>query len=308
MKKIFYCMTIAAIAAMMTACGKSSEPEYKATRSIAGLRVSVLNGGDNFHESRTDVAFDLDYTAATATLTFKDITFAPRMPEITFKLTGLRLGHVNDNNVLITSTGDLTPMEGYTVNGVEGTVDFRNNIMRLKMNIVARGATYVTYVYSPTLYSYPQRRDADGNYVEYSSEEIHNILYRGTFSDITDTYFGFTLHSPEGTVYHDSPLENVYLYMYNIQFVSAMPKMAALRAGFARVGASTAGTVSTKGSSIVYTADSIIPEFKNESGWTPMALREMTNVKITINYASATYAVEFDCFGIHYTNSGHLYF
>ncbi|MBQ9466516.1 MAG: hypothetical protein IJU62_06035 [Muribaculaceae bacterium] len=302
MKKIFYYMTIAAIAAMMTACGKSSEPEHKATRSMAGLRVSVLNDDENFHEAMTEVAFDLDYTAATATLTFKDITFAPRMPEITFKLTGLRLGYVNDNNVSITSTGDLTPMEGYTVNGVEGTVDFRNNIMRLKMNIVARGATYVTYVYSPTLYSYPQRRDADGNYAEYSNEEIHNILYRGTFSDITDTYFGFDIYNPNQSIYLDNPIGAIFFNMYNIQFVSAMPKMAALRASLSST------IVKTEDSSIIYTADSIIPEFKDASGWTPMASREMTNVKITINYASATYAIEFDCFGIHYTNSGRLYF
>ena len=302
MKKIFYYMTIAAIAAMMTACGKSSEPEHKATRSMAGLRVSVLNDDENFHEAMTEVAFDLDYTAATATLTFKDITFAPRMPEITFKLTGLRLGYVNDNNVSITSTGDLTPMEGYTVNGVEGTVDFRNNIMRLKMNIVARGATYVTYVYSPTLYSYPQRRDADGNYAEYSNEEIHNILYRGTFSDITDTYFGFDIYNPNQSIYLDNPIGAIFFNMYNIQFVSAMPKMAALRESLSST------IVKTEDSSIIYTADSIIPEFKDASGWTPMASREMTNVKITINYASATYAIEFDCFGIHYTNSGRLYF
>lgn len=290
-------MFVALTATMMTACGGSNDaPERKMTRTATAQRVTVVYNDAPFHQSACDVVFDMDFTRATAKLTFSNITFAPRMPEISFSLEGLRLGYVNDDNVKISSTGTLTPMEGYEVSGVEGTADFKNNILRLKMNIVSRGNTYVTCVCSPTLYTYPQRRvvaDDQVEYVEYGSEEIHNILYKDSFSSITDTYFSFDIFQPA---------TNAFFKMYNIKFVEAMPTQPELRAPLA--GAQVEPTAT----GVVYTASSIVPLFRDGSSWIPMASREMTNVRLSVNYVSATYAVEFDCFGIHYTNDGHLYF
>lgn len=290
MKKIFGFLSILAMSVLMAACGSNNDkPEHTATCVITDQNVEVAFNGAAFHKASCDIAMEMNYTERTVNLTFNKITFAPRMPEITFSLTGAKLTYSDDNHIAISSDADLVPMDGYVVRNLKGYADFDNDLVFLAMDIVARGNTYATTITTPMLYSYPQT----GNKVEYNATEMMNLISTKSIAQCTDTYFVFylpTVSTPGGSI-----------NIHNISFVAAMPKIAELRIPL------SAEHITSTATGYSIEAAEIVPEFLSGSVWTPMDTRTVTNLVANVNYAANSYSIEFDCYGMHYTNGGKLY-
>ncbi len=291
MNKVFSYLTVVAVTFAMTACGGNSDkPIHTGTRSLNDQLVAVTVDGSPYMTDVCDIAFEFNYTEGVANLSFSGITFAPRMPEITFALNNVILSYRDDDLIGFSSVGELVPMDGYTVKNVSGFADFRNKVMKLSMDIVARGNTYSTTILSPVQFSYPQGDDK----IEYTYTELLAFVDTKTYSSCNDTYFSF--HLPTSDTSGGS------VNIHNISFVAAMPRMSELRIPL------TSAQISVSATGYNIAADEVIPEFLNGTTWTPMDTRTVTGLSAEVNYETGHYSVEFDCFGLHYTNSGTLYY
>lgn len=272
MKKVFTLAAMALFLFAFTACGGEDEEETRVGKKIDDVIATTVVGDKVFHMADCDVFFDINYTNRKVDLTLTDITFAPMMPKVQFKLEQVAVTSITGHIVAFSGTG-LVPMEGYTVNDLSGTLDLELGTMLITCSIATSRGTYDVTLHNELIYS--------------------QLPSGADYENYTDKYYKF--ETDESDI-----LENVYIN--NVQFVSAMPKLKEIRIPLKDA------TKSATASEYIATATEIIPYYKTGNTEVAMAERTITNLKVAVNVRAKQFTIEFDCYGLHYTDSGKLYF
>lgn len=274
MSKKFITLALAGIALLsLSACSNDDDPTDTSEYSATTLVVSVpATEGNGFIDNGTSAKLFVDHYTNKANLTLTNITFNERMPRVTFALKNLRVSPSNRHVGILMGEG-ITPMEGYTVNDFVGPFNFNLDVLRATCSIVSTRGNMRAIIHTPLLRSTLTEKDND------------------TYANTTERYYNFNF---------TNIAERVDLEIYNIQFVEAMPKQKKLRIPLDKAGV----VVTANGYTI--TGDNIVPYFTSGTTEVPMAERTVNNFKATLNLTASTFTVEFDCFGLHWTDSGKL--
>ena len=270
-----------ALLSLATACGSDNDepqPDRIERASMSNVVTKTVAGSTGVpYDVNSALTFGINYTAKTVDVAATGVKFSPHQPvTVDLDLKGCKATFVDDKHFTIAGTG-FTPMEGYTVNDLSGTVDLALNTAILKYLVVSTRSTSQIYAFSPTLYSeLPQAASDYGTTVE--------TYYKFEYS-ITD---------------QGAPVANIRIY--NISFASGMPKLAEIRIP---LNDDTVVEPTTTGYRV--TGSGIVPFYTQGAAEVPMASRTIDNLNVTIDVAARTYSVEFDCYGLHVSQSGRLH-
>ena len=92
--------------------------------------------------------------------------------------------------------------------------------------------------------------------------------------------------------------------MKNMKFVEAMPIIKEIAVYF---NDGDGSTITNTATGYTFESESITPYYKAGTTEIPMDSRKMTNVKGTVDLVNRKFTIDFDCFGMHYTDAGSLY-
>lgn len=276
MKKFLSLMAIAAMLFTFTACGgDDDEPENnnRIERRMSGIVVKTMTNGKPTNFSSCVLTFIFDFKTKLLNMGFYGISFAPRMPQIDFAANGLKINSSNNDLIDFSGTGILV-MEGYTLNNVQGLYDSALNSLILSYTVNSDHGQYDILSFSPILYS---TLAGGGHDYDNATEKFYK--FKHLFSNDE-----FTAH----------------ICIDNIQFVAQMPKLEEIV-----IPLDEAAVIQTaKG----YTAaaETIVPYFKQGDKLIPFSDRTINNLNFELNVRDRKFSIEFDCYGLHYTDSGSL--
>ena len=269
-------MAIAAMLFTFTACGgDDDEPDYNNTleRSMSGIIVKTMANGKPMNLSSCDLTFIFDFKTRMLNLGFNGVSFAPGMPYISFAANGLNINSSNNDQIDFSGSGVLV-MEGYTLNNIHGLFNSALNNLILTYTVSAERGQYDVISFSPVLYS----TLAGGGY---------------DYDNATEKFYKFNSQVT-------NKLFTASICIDNIQFVAQMPKLEEIV-----IPLDDAAIVQTaKG--YTATAATIVPYFKQGDKLIPFSDRTISNLNYELNVRDHKFSIEFDCYGLHYTDSGSL--
>ena len=273
-------MALLALMTMTAACGDGDEPDRTAQATIDNVVTKTVAGttGTAF-DVNSSLAFNLNYTARTADVTTHGVKFSPNQPvgvDLLFK--GCKATFASDDHVTFSGTG-FTPMEGYTVNDVSGSFNTTLNTGIMRYTVVSPRSTSQVYAFTQMLYSTLPNQATNYNGDPRTAERFYKFQY--------------------GLNQDNKVMANIYID--NIQFVPQMPKLAEIR-----IPLDNAEVVSTK-TGYEVTGNGIVPYYLQGNTEVPMDSRTIDNLKAQVNVDEATFHIEFDCFGLHFTEDGNIY-
>ncbi len=268
--------------ALATACGSDNDepkPDRIEKVSMAGVVTKTVAGTTGLpFDVNSSLDFTINYTAKTVDVMARGLRFSVHQPvTVDLNFEGCKATFADDRHFTIAGTG-FTPMDGYTVNDVSGTVDLALNTVILKYQVVSTRSTSQIYAFSPVLYS----------------ELPHGEANYGTTSE---SYYKFQYSIDDA----GAAVGNIRIY--NISFTEGMPKLAEIRIPID--GDGTVIVPTTTGYHV--TGTGIVPYYTQGGAEVPMASRTINDLDVTIDVAARTYNVEFDCYGMHVKHSGNLH-
>ena len=278
MRHLFSTTALAALIALLSACGSDNdEPQQTKMFTLNDAVTKTVSGTTGLpFDVNTDLTFDINYTTRTVDVKTLGVRFSQHQPYgIDLDFDGCKVTNVDGERFSFTGTG-FNPMEGYTVNNVSGTFDISLNTGCMKYSVVTSKSTSQIYAFSKMLYSTLPNNAT--NYYK-TAECFYKFLY-----SVGDN------GGVEANVYID-----------NISFAEGMPKLSEMRIPLG--GATVTSTPNG------YTAQGtdIVPFNLQGQTEVPMNSRTINNLILQVNVASKTFHIEFDCFGLHYTDDGALY-
>lgn len=273
MKKLLSLMALAAIMFTFTACGgDDDDPVEMIQANEPGLIVKTTMGGNPFFLSTCDLAFNIEFSSKILNLGINQVTFAPRMPKINFEANGLKVTNNSRTDFTFSGTG-VKVMEGYTLNNVTGRYIKDLSSLILTYTVSAERGEYGVLTFSPVLFS----KLADGSY---------------DYDNTTDRFYKFKSRIDDDNNFTAS------ICIDNIQFVPQMPKLEEI------VIPLDDATIVQTANGYKATATTIIPLFKQGDKYIPFPDRTVSNLNYELNVLNKSFTIEFDCFGLHYTDSG----
>ena len=276
MKKFLSLLASAAMLLTITACGDDDEPVINSRTDVSGLIVQTVSNGSVINVSNCDLGFDMNFTKRTLDLHVDNVSFAPRMPKISFEADGLEF--VSNDRIGIWFTGNnIQVMSGYTLDDIEGKMDSHLRTVILTYRGIAERGQYDVITYSPLLYS--------------ALSTSNSYDYENT----SEKYYKFISQIDDNDNFTPS------IYIDNIQFVSQMPKLEEIRIPLDEA------TIVHTANGYTATAETIVPYFKQGDKYIPFSDRTISNLKYTLDIKGNQFSIEFDCFGLHYTDEGFIY-
>ncbi|MBR5102145.1 MAG: hypothetical protein IK092_03385 [Muribaculaceae bacterium] len=276
-KRFIYSTLTLAMLVSLTACFDSDDNGEVNSASFTDINIiarTTING-NFFFEGASAVSGTINFTDMTANLHFTGIKFAPQMPAIDFDLVGLQLMGSDVNHLGFVGTG-LKPVEGYQVDDFRASLNREDYTIAISFKVNTGNATFDVLCYLPTLYS-----KLEGGNIDYA--------------DTPERFYRFVIEeNREGVI------SEANLFIHNIQFVQQMPKQEQLRIPLTKC------EIVKNGTGYHITGTNIIPFFKRGNVETGMEERLVDNFVLDINLISHTFNVEFDCYGLHFTDSGDL--
>lgn len=276
MKKLLSIIAVMAMLMSFTACGDdNNEPlgPTSSTTSLEALNVKTVTGGNVSNESSCATDITVDPSKGTVSLTFKDISFAKRMPAVTFSLEDMKYTTgKNSRTEYHFSAATLTPMQGYTVTNVDGYANPKDGVL------------YVSFVVNNTWTVYV------------SSQLYYSALSDGKFSYSTtnDTYFSYFLYQA-GSVWKGD------IEIFNIQFAPNMPTLKQIRIPLA------SATITPTATGYSISGTDIVPYYTTGTTEAPMKDRTITDLTGSVDLVTKKYALQFTCYGLTVTYNGSLY-
>ena len=273
MKKLLSLMALAAIMLTFTACGSDDDdPVEMIQANEPGLIVKTTMGGNPFFLSTCDLAFNIDFSNKSLNLGINQITFAPRMPKINFEANGLKVTNNSRTDFTFSGTG-VKVMEGYTLNDVTGRYIKDLSSLILTYTVSAERGEYGVLTFSPVLFS----KLPDGGY---------------DYDNTTERFYKFKSQIDDDNNFTAS------ICIDNIQFVPQMPKLEEI------VIPLDDATIVQTANGYTATATTIIPMFKQGDKYIPFPDRTVSNLNYELNVLNKSFTIEFDCYGLHFTDSG----
>ncbi|MBO4813391.1 MAG: hypothetical protein J5523_00365 [Muribaculaceae bacterium] len=276
MKKFLSLLAIAAML-LFTACGDDEPDNITVKSNINGLIVKTISGGHNINISSCDISYEYGNNPRHMDLGINNVSFAPRMPRISFEVNGLD-AVTNDGIGFWFSGYNIQVMSGYTLDDIEGKLDKNLNTLILTYAVKSEQGQYDVITFSPILYSVLSNGSSSFDY-ENATEKFYK------FKSQIDDNNNFTAS----------------ICIDNIQFVSQMPKLEEILIPL------DDATIVQTANGYTATAETIVPYFKQGDKYIPFSDRTISNLEYTLDIKGNQFSIEFDCFGLHYTDEGHIY-
>lgn len=276
MKKILFAFAMLAMVAGFTSCGDDNNNGNNKGEDMTTTQFLAMSAKTRINSV---LIYDCDFTATltakyadkTATLALNNVKFAEKMPAVNFVIEGIKF--TQEDSVFTLEASSVKASGGYTVGGLKGKIDTKNKVYNISFYV---DATYEVLLTSPY--------------------NCSDNLPSGT-----DTQKSYAFkQSTEGAQ------KKLRFAMMNMKFVEAMPIIKEIAVYFNDEDGSTITNTAT---GYTFESASITPYFKYKDGATeiPMDSRKMTNVKGTVDLVNRKFTIDFDCFGMHYTDAGSLY-
>ena len=273
MKKILFAFAMLAMVAGFTSCGDDNNGNNKGedmttTQTLAMSAKTRIN---------SVLVYDCDFTATltakyadkTATLALNNVKFAEKMPAVNFVIEGIKF--TQEDSVFTFEASSVKATGGYTVGGLKGKIDTKNKVYNISFYV---DATYEVLLTSPY--------------------NCSDNLPSGT-----DTQKSYAFkQSTEGAQ------KKLRFAMMNVKFVEAMPTLKEMAVYF---NDGDGCTITNTATGYTFESESITPYYKAGTTEIPMDSRQMTNVKGNVDLVNRKFTIDFDCFGLHYSDAGSLY-
>lgn len=276
MKKILFAFAMLAMVAGFTSCGDDNNNGNNKGEDITTTQTFAMSAKTRINSV---LVYDCDFTATltakyadkTATLALNNVKFAEKMPAVNFVIEGIKF--TQEDSVFTFEASSVKASGGYTVGGLKGKIDTKNKVYNISFYV---DATYEVLLTSP-----------------------YNCSDNLPSGSDNQKSFAFQ-QSTEGAQ------KKLRFAMMNMKFVEAMPIIKEIAVYFNDEDGSTITNTAT---GYTFESASITPYFKYKDGATeiPMDSRKMTNVKGTVDLVNRKFTIDFDCFGMHYTDAGSLY-
>ena len=276
MKKILSLLAIAAMLLTFTSCGDDEPDNITVNGNVNGLIVKTISGGRNINISSCDISYKYSNNPRHMDLGINNVSFAPRMPKISFEVNGLD-AVTNDRIGFRFSGSNIQVMSGYILDNIEGKFDKNLNTLILTYAVKSEQGQYDVITFSPILYSIMTTSNS------YDYENTSEKYYK--FKSQIDDNNNFTAS----------------ICINNIQFVPQMPKLEEIL-----IPLDDAVIVQTA-NGYTATAETIIPYFKQGEKYIPFSDRTISNLKYTLDIKGNQFSIEFDCYGLHYIDNGFIY-
>lgn len=264
-----------AMVAGFTSCGDDNNGNNKGedmttTQTLAMSAKTRINSV-LIYDCDFTATFTAKYADKTATLALNNVKFAEKMPAVNFVIEGIKF--TQEGSVFTLEASSVKATGGYTVGGLKGKIDTENNVYNITFYV---DATYEVLLTSP-----------------------YNCSDNLPSGNDNQKSFAFK-QSTEGAQ------KKLRFAMKNMKFVEAMPIIKEIAVYF---NDGDGSTITNTATGYTFESASITPYFKYKDGATeiPMDSRQMTNVKGTVDLVNRKFTIDFDCFGMHYTDAGSLY-
>lgn len=276
MKKFLFAFAMLAMVAGFTSCGDDNNNGNNKGEDITTTQTLAMSAKTRINSV---LVYDCDFTATltakyadkTATLALNNVKFAEKMPAVNFVIEGIKF--TQEGSVFTFEASSVKATGGYTVGGLKGKIDTENKVYNISFYV---DATYEVLLTSPYNCSDNLPSGSD-NQKSYAFKQ-----------------------STEGAQ------KKLRFAMKNMKFVEAMPIIKEIAVYF---NDGDGSTITNTATGYTFESASITPYFKYKDGATeiPMDSRQMTNVKGTVDLVNRKFTIDFDCFGMHYTDAGSLY-
>ena len=275
MKKILFAFAMLAMVAGFTSCGDDNNGNNKGedmttTQTLAMSAKTRINSV-LVYDCDFTATFTAKYAEKTATLALNNVKFAEKMPAVNFVIEGIKF--TQEDSVFTFEASSVKATGGRTVGGLKGKIDTKNKVYNISFCV---DATYEVLLTSP-----------------------YNCSDNLPSGSDNQKSFAFK-QSTEGAQ------KKLRFAMKNMKFVEAMPIIKEIAVYF---NDGDGSTITNTATGYTFESASITPYFKYKDGATeiPMDSRQMTNVKGTVDLVNRKFTIDFDCFGMHYTDAGSLY-
>ena len=275
MKKILFAFAMLAMVAGFTSCGDDNNGNNKGedmttTQTLAMSAKTRINSV-LIYDCDFTATFTAKYADKTATLALNNVKFAEKMPAVNFVIEGIKF--TQEDSVFTLKASSVKATGGRTVGGLKGKIDTKNKVYNISFCV---DATYEVLLTSP-----------------------YNCSDNLPSGSDNQKSFAFK-QSTEGAQ------KKLRFAMKNMKFVEAMPIIKEIAVYF---NDGDGSTITNTATGYTFESASITPYFKYKDGATeiPMDSRQMTNVKGTVDLVNRKFTIDFDCFGLHYSDKGSLY-
>lgn len=248
--------------------GNGNEDDFTTTKSLKMSAKTRINSV-LIYDCDFTATFTAKYADKTATLALNNVKFAEKMPAVDFVIEGIKF--TQEDSVITFEASSVKATGGYTVAQLKGKIDTENNVCNITFYV---NATYEVLLTSPY--------------------NCSDNLPSGT-----DTQKSYAFQqSTEGTQ------KKLRFAMMNVKFVEAMPTLKEMAVYF---NDGDGSTITNTATGYTFESASITPYYKAGTTEIPMDSRQMTNVKGTVDLVNRKFTIDFECFGLHYTDAGSLY-
>ena len=275
MKKILFAFAMLAMVAGFTSCGDDNNGNNKGedmtTTQTLAMSAKTRSNSVLVYDCDFTATFTAKYADKTATLALNNVKFAEKMPAVNFVIEGIKF--TQEDSVFTLKASSVKATGGRTVGGLKGKIDTKNKVYNISFCV---DATYEVLLTSP-----------------------YNCSDNLPSGSDNQKSFAFK-QSTEGAQ------KKLRFAMKNMKFVEAMPIIKEIAIYF---NDGDGSTITNTATGYTFESASITPYFKYKDGATeiPMDSRQMTNVKGTVDLVNRKFTIDFDCFGLHYSDKGSLY-
>ena len=275
MKKILFAFAMLAMVAGFTSCGDDNNGNNKGedmttTQTLAMSAKTRINSV-LIYDCDFTATFTAKYADKTATLALNNVKFAEKMPAVNFVIEGIKF--TQEDSVFTLEASSVKATGGYTVGGLKGKIDTKNKVYNISFYVDATREVLLTSPYNCS------------DNLPSGSDNQKSFAFK---------------QSTEGAQ------KKLRFAMKNMKFVEAMPIIKEIAVYF---NDGDGSTITNTATGYTFESASITPYFKYKDGATeiPMDSRQMTNVKGTVDLVNRKFTIDFDCFGLHYSDKGSLY-
>ncbi|MGM9870117.1 MAG: hypothetical protein ACI30R_10920 [Sodaliphilus sp.] len=270
MKKATLFLATLAIFATLTSCGDDdNNPTGDITETIALPQISAKTviDGKSVYDHDFDGAMVVNYGAQTLTLNLNKVKFAEKMPEVNFAIAEVKFKKEGDVFVL-NSSQVVSNSSSYDVSALKGSIDAANKVYNISFRV----------------------------------NNTYDVILTGTFNCSKDfntnsKYYTFSLTSKANE-------KALRLAICNVKFAEGMMPLKEMAV---YLNSKESGSITSTSTGYTFECGEVIPFYKEGNTETPMESRPMNNVKGTVDLVNRTFSIEFDCYGLHYTDSSALY-
>lgn len=269
MKKSILLLTTVALIASLASCGSDNNdtPDIVETIALDHMTAKTIIQGRSVYDHDFNASAAVNLSANTLTLNLNKVKFAEKMPEVNFSIADIPF-KLRDNVMVLSPSATSSSNGDYKVTGLKGSIDAGNKVYNITFRV----------------------------------NDMYDVILSGTFNCSKDyntnsKFYTFSINNA-------TDKKTLRLGICNVKFVEGMPTLKEMAVYLNQEDGCSIVSTTT---GYTFECEQIIPLYKEGNTETPMETRPMSNVKGSVDLVNRTFSIEFDCYGLHYTDSGTLY-